>query len=411
MGGPRNDLWFIFSSLLLFASPCHGQKLNAIESNGVFFSGLPRPPSEINAIAQKGGDFFGNTLGPGISGKFTTISPGKSGSTPADFKFNSAKPDNRFAVTGGRAQPTFVTRPTFFTGNPQAQTTPRLPLPSTPRPTTPRLPAPSNVTTRLPAPFFRKSKEVTSQGRPELTTRPPAPVFVPNATPPPQRSPKVEFTTRQPAPVFVPNTAPPSQRQASVLSTGTTTKTTTLRPTTRLVPLSVFNPGTSSSTTTTARPTTRLATLRFVTHFSTFRPATRTPTSRPATKKPTQDTGSAGVTSTGSGLNFAFCDRARCDKVCRERFGQTLNSSSCLKNACKCDVLETCRASVCLEMCRKTNPVQDVLSADCLGNNCRCALNRVCDPGECRQRCLQAHGNKLISADCARRNACQCVHS
>lgn len=125
----------------------------------------------------------------------------------------------------------------------------------------------------------------------------------------------------------------------------------------------------------------------------------------------TQDTGSAGVTSTGSGLNFAFCDRARCDKVCRERFGQTLNSSSCLKNACKCDVLETCRASVCLEMCRKTNPVQDVLSADCLGNNCRCALNRVCEPGECRQRCLQAHGNKLISADCARRNACQCVHS
>lgn len=402
MGCHRKDIWFIFSSVLLFVAPCKGQKLSAIESNGVFFSGLPRPPSEINAILQKG-EFFGNTLGPGIAGKFTTISPGKSGSTPHDFKFNSAKPDNRFAVTGGRTQQILVTRPTFFTGNPQTQTTPRFVGPSTPRPTTPRLQVPSNLT-RPPAQPFARSKEATLQGsgRAEFTTRPPAPVFIPNATPPPQRSPNAEFTTRQPAPVFIPNTTPPSQRQASILNTGTTTKTTTLRPTTRLVPLSVFNPGTASSTTTTPRPTTRLATLRFITHFSTLRPATRTPT---------QETGSEGVTSTGTGLNFAFCDRGRCDKVCRERFGQNLNSSSCLKNACKCEVLETCRASVCLEMCRKTNPVQDVLSADCLGNNCRCALNRVCEPDECRQRCLLAHGNKLISADCARRNACQCVHS
>lgn len=85
-----------FISLLFIITACTGQKLNAVETNGVFFSGLPRAPSEINAITAKGADISGNTLGRGFLEKFTTPNPLKTGSTPFDFRFNSAKPDNRF---------------------------------------------------------------------------------------------------------------------------------------------------------------------------------------------------------------------------------------------------------------------------------------------------------------------------
>ncbi|XP_075752327.1 uncharacterized protein LOC119174109 isoform X8 [Rhipicephalus microplus] len=346
MGGHKQPAGTsLFINFLIAITACTGQKLQAIESNGVFFSGLPRPPSETNAITAKGGgDIFGNTLGRGLQEKFTTANPPKTGSTPFDFRFNSAKPDNRFVMIPASAPRTpsnFVTRPTFFTDSALTTPAPRLFVPTSP---------PSSVaTTRSPTPFF------------SIDTTPPPPV--------PERS----FNAINTARPFVP------------------VPTTTRR---RIfVPASALSSGTLP-TTTTLRPPTRLATVNFGTSFSTFRPGTRPPTSPAPT-----------------GTSFSFCDQRQCVKMCRERFGDRLNSSSCLANACKCEVTQTCSPSLCLEMCRKNNPGQEVLSAGCQGDNCRCSLNQPCEPSECRRRCLLAHGDKLISADCAVRNACQCVHS
>ncbi|XP_075752328.1 uncharacterized protein LOC119174109 isoform X9 [Rhipicephalus microplus] len=346
MGGHKQPAGTsLFINFLIAITACTGQKLQAIESNGVFFSGLPRPPSETNAITAKGGgDIFGNTLGRGLQEKFTTANPPKTGSTPFDFRFNSAKPDNRFVMIPASAPRTpsnFVTRPTFFTDSALTTPAPRLFVPTTAQNAvfTGRQPTPIfPIIPSSPAQLPERSFNAINTARP----------FVP-----------VPTTTRRR--IFVP---------ASALSSGTLPTTTTLR------------------------PPTRLATVNFGTSFSTFRPGTRPPTSPAPT-----------------GTSFSFCDQRQCVKMCRERFGDRLNSSSCLANACKCEVTQTCSPSLCLEMCRKNNPGQEVLSAGCQGDNCRCSLNQPCEPSECRRRCLLAHGDKLISADCAVRNACQCVHS
>ncbi|XP_077488872.1 uncharacterized protein LOC144099447 isoform X1 [Amblyomma americanum] len=578
-------------TLLLTAALSAGQKLNAVESNGVFFSGLPRPPSEINAITAKGSDAFGNTLGRGLLEKFTTPNPLKIGSTPFDFRFNSAKPDNRFAVTGGRTPSVLVTRPPFFTGNPTSPTTaPRFAAPTTPRPPPPPPPPPATFrppplgqgafrpttqrittlrpvtqrpatlpptvprpTTKRPTPprattqrlttqrpttqrpttqrpttqrlttqrpttqrpttqrpttqrpttqrpttqrpttqrpttqrpttrRFTTQRSTTARTVPNLrpatlqalqpaprlafqpgssqgtgstagqstpffpinssppsqrsqgtgaTAEQPTPFFPINSSPPSQRSQGTGSSAGQPTPFFPANSSPPSQRAQSpvattrppapffpinttpaphpaaersfnAINTARTTFPVPTPPRRRIfVPASALNTGTSF-TTTTARPQTRFATLTFGTEFSTFRPATRTTTPPPTV---------TGFTGTGSNLNFAFCDQRQCVKMCRERFGDRLNSSSCQANACKCEVTEACSPSLCLQMCRKNNPGQQVISAGCQGDNCRCVFNKPCEPSECRRRCLLAHGDKLISADCAVRNACQCVHS
>ncbi|KAK8779469.1 hypothetical protein V5799_019190 [Amblyomma americanum] len=457
-----------FLTLLLTATLSAGQKLNAVESNGVFFSGLPRPPSEINAITAKGSDAFGNTLGRGLLEKFTTPNPLKIGSTPFDFRFNSAKPDNRFAVTGGRTPSVRVTRPPFFTGNPTSPTTaPRFAAPTTPRPPPPPPPPPATfrppplgqgafrpttqrITTLRPRPTtartvpnLRPTTLQALQPAPRLAFQPgssqgtgstagqstpffpinssppsqrsqgtgssagqPTPFFPANSSPPSQRAQSPVATTRPPAPFFPINTTPAphpaAERSFNAINTARTTFPVPTPPRRRIfVPASALNTGTSF-TTTTARPQTRFATLTFGTEFSTFRPATRTTTPPPTV---------TGFTGTGSNLNFAFCDQRQCVKMCRERFGDRLNSSSCQANACKCEVTEACSPSLCLQMCRKNNPGQQVLSAGCQGDNCRCVFNKPCEPSECRRRCLLAHGDKLISADCAVRNACQCVHS
>ncbi|XP_077488876.1 uncharacterized protein LOC144099447 isoform X5 [Amblyomma americanum] len=413
-------------TLLLTAALSAGQKLNAVESNGVFFSGLPRPPSEINAITAKGSDAFGNTLGRGLLEKFTTPNPLKIGSTPFDFRFNSAKPDNRFAVTGGRTPSVLVTRPPFFTGNPTSPTTaPRFAAPtssqgtgSTAGQSTPFFPINSSppsqrsqgtgATAEQPTPFFPINSSPPSQ-RSQGTgssAGQPTPFFPANSSPPSQRAQSPVATTRPPAPFFPINTTPAphpaAERSFNAINTARTTFPVPTPPRRRIfVPASALNTGTSF-TTTTARPQTRFATLTFGTEFSTFRPATRTTTPPPTV---------TGFTGTGSNLNFAFCDQRQCVKMCRERFGDRLNSSSCQANACKCEVTEACSPSLCLQMCRKNNPGQQVISAGCQGDNCRCVFNKPCEPSECRRRCLLAHGDKLISADCAVRNACQCVHS
>ncbi|XP_037578922.1 proteoglycan 4-like isoform X2 [Dermacentor silvarum] len=555
MGGPKQPAGASpIISLLFIITACTGQNLNAVETNGVFFSGLPRAPSEINAITAKGGDILGNTLGRGLLDKFTTPNPLKSGSTPFDFRFNSAKPDNRFA-SGPRTPSNFVTRPTFFTGTPPRptaaprvlvptvpglapppppppprppapfrpptfapttpqpvtqrptnfrpvtqrtttlrpvtlrpttqrpttekfttqrpttqrpttqrpttqrpttqrpttqrpttqrpttqrpttqrptterpttprpttlrlttprQTTPRptVPIPTTPRPTTRRpttqRPAAQRPTVPRPAPSLRPTIRQELPPTPRLAFRPgtsqntlssgrqPTPFFPIITSPPSQRPPSPVVTTRQPTPFFPINPTPPPQvAERSFNAINTAGPSVPVPSTTRrriFVPASALNSGTLP-TTTTLRPPTRLATLNFGTAFSTFRPATR-----PTTPAPT-------------GTGFSFCDQRQCVKMCRERFGERLNSSTCLANACKCEVTQTCSPSLCLQMCRKNNPGQEILSAGCQGENCRCAFNQPCEPGECRRRCLLAHGDKLISADCAVRNACQCVHS
>ncbi|XP_049527765.1 proteoglycan 4-like isoform X3 [Dermacentor silvarum] len=550
MGGPKQPAGASpIISLLFIITACTGQNLNAVETNGVFFSGLPRAPSEINAITAKGGDILGNTLGRGLLDKFTTPNPLKSGSTPFDFRFNSAKPDNRFVMlpaSGPRTPSNFVTRPTFFTGTPPRptaaprvlvptvpglapppppppprppapfrpptfapttpqpvtqrptnfrpvtqrtttlrpvtlrpttqrpttekfttqrpttqrpttqrpttqrpttqrpttqrpttqrpttqrpttqrptterpttprpttlrlttprQTTPRptVPIPTTPRPTTRRpttqRPAAQRPTVPRPAPSLRPTIRQELPPTPRLAFRPgtsqntlssgrqPTPFFPIITSPPSQRPPSPVVTTRQPTPFFPINPTPPPQvAERSFNAINTAGPSVPVPSTTRrriFVPASALNSGTLP-TTTTLRPPTRLAT---------FRPATR-----PTTPAPT-------------GTGFSFCDQRQCVKMCRERFGERLNSSTCLANACKCEVTQTCSPSLCLQMCRKNNPGQEILSAGCQGENCRCAFNQPCEPGECRRRCLLAHGDKLISADCAVRNACQCVHS
>ncbi|XP_075752325.1 uncharacterized protein LOC119174109 isoform X6 [Rhipicephalus microplus] len=394
MGGHKQPAGTsLFINFLIAITACTGQKLQAIESNGVFFSGLPRPPSETNAITAKGGgDIFGNTLGRGLQEKFTTANPPKTGSTPFDFRFNSAKPDNRFVMIPASAPRTpsnFVTRPTFFTDSALTTPAPRLFVPTT---------AQNAVFTgRQPTPIFPIIPSSPAQRPPSsvATTRSPTPFFSIDTTPPPpgnEPSPVSPVDAGNADSLGTPCMIP--ERSFNAINTArpfVPVPTTTRR---RIfVPASALSSGTLP-TTTTLRPPTRLATVNFGTSFSTFRPGTRPPTSPAPT-----------------GTSFSFCDQRQCVKMCRERFGDRLNSSSCLANACKCEVTQTCSPSLCLEMCRKNNPGQEVLSAGCQGDNCRCSLNQPCEPSECRRRCLLAHGDKLISADCAVRNACQCVHS
>ncbi|KAL1414099.1 hypothetical protein MTO96_007736 [Rhipicephalus appendiculatus] len=484
MGGRKQPAsTSLFISFLIAITACTGQKLQAVESNGVFFSGLPRPPSETNAITAKGGgDLFGNTLGRGLQEKFTTPNPLKTGSTPFDFRFNSAKPDNRFVMlpaSGPRTPSNFVTRPTFFTGGAPTTPAPRVFVPTktyyseaddskdndaeayntkahyTEANDTEIDDAETNDTethdvevnnakaddaethnaevhnakaddaethSAVPDDVEAHNTEAYDTETCDAEAHTPAKTFTASeaydsagaSTHTEARFPTWHCTKRSfhrkttdtvfpHRPIFTRTTSAKSSRnnQAtySIFShkhnstiAGSFNAINTARPfvpvptTTRrriFVPASALSSGTLP-TTTTLRPPTRLAT---------FRPVTR-----PTSPAPT-------------GTGFSFCDQRQCVKMCRERFGERLNSSSCLANACKCEVTQTCSPSLCLEMCRKNNPGQEVLSAGCQGDNCRCAFNQPCEPSECRRRCLLAHGDKLISADCAVRNACQCVHS
>ncbi|KAL3183311.1 hypothetical protein MRX96_000289 [Rhipicephalus microplus] len=281
---------------------------------------------------------------------------------------------------------------------------PSVPFPTTPRPTTqrpttqrpvtrsptaPPTPAPSLKPTNLQElpPTPRLAFQPGTAQNAVFTGRQPTPIFPIIPSSPAQRPPSSVATTRSPTPFFsIDTTPPPPVPERSFNAINTARPFVPVPTTTRrriFVPASALSSGTLP-TTTTLRPPTRLATVNFGTSFSSPAP---------------------------TGTSFSFCDQRQCVKMCRERFGDRLNSSSCLANACKCEVTQTCSPSLCLEMCRKNNPGQEVLSAGCQGDNCRCSLNQPCEPSECRRRCLLAHGDKLISADCAVRNACQCVHS
>ncbi|XP_075752322.1 uncharacterized protein LOC119174109 isoform X3 [Rhipicephalus microplus] len=554
MGGHKQPAGTsLFINFLIAITACTGQKLQAIESNGVFFSGLPRPPSETNAITAKGGgDIFGNTLGRGLQEKFTTANPPKTGSTPFDFRFNSAKPDNRFVMIPASAPRTpsnFVTRPTFFTDSALTTPAPRLFVPTTPGLVPPPPPPPPRPPPFRPPTFAQTTSQQTTQRPPTFgpvtqrptTQRPVTEGFEtqrPTTQRPTTQRPTTEsITTPRPTTQRLTTQRPTSQRQTTQKSTTqkattsrpgtlmlttprlmtprpsvpfpTTPRPTTQRPTTQRpvtrsptapptpapslkptnlqelppTPRLAFQPGTAQNAVFTGRqptpifpiipsspaqrPPSSVATTRSPTPFFSIdttppppgnEPSPVSPvdagnadslgtpcmipersfnainTARPFVPVPTTtrrrifvpasalSSGTLPTTTTlrpptrlaspaPTGTSFSFCDQRQCVKMCRERFGDRLNSSSCLANACKCEVTQTCSPSLCLEMCRKNNPGQEVLSAGCQGDNCRCSLNQPCEPSECRRRCLLAHGDKLISADCAVRNACQCVHS
>ncbi|XP_049272717.1 salivary glue protein Sgs-3 [Rhipicephalus sanguineus] len=296
MGGRRQPAsTSLFINLLIAITACTGQKLQAVESNGVFFSGLPRPPSETNAITAKGGgDLFGNTLGRGLQEKFTTPNPLKTGSTPFDFRFNSAKPDNRFVMlpaSGPRTPSTFVTRPTFFTGGAPTTTAPRAFVPTTPRPVPPPPPPPPRPPAFRPPTFAQTTSQQATQ---RLTT------FRPVTQRPTTERPVTErFTTQRPTTQRL--TTQRSTTQRPITQRPTTQRPTTQRPTTQRVTTqrpTILRPTTPRPTTprpTTARLTTpRQTTLRpTIPRLTTPRQTTPRPTvpfpttPRPTTQRPT----------------------------------------------------------------------------------------------------------------------------
>uniref|UniRef100_A0A6B0VFP6 Putative mucin-5ac n=1 Tax=Ixodes ricinus TaxID=34613 RepID=A0A6B0VFP6_IXORI len=151
MGSGPAERVLLLGAVLAITTVCSAQHLNSVEKNGVFFSGLPRPDSELNAITEK--DTTRNT--PSRAGlpnkKLGGTNRQLTGTTPFDFRFNSAKPDNRFTLLRTTPRPDIAgtlqtTRAAFFTTEKRATSRATTARPTL-APTTTRIPTQAAVRT------------------------------------------------------------------------------------------------------------------------------------------------------------------------------------------------------------------------------------------------------------------------